>query len=331
MKILVIFTGGTIGSVVKDDWILNDEKTNFVLLNNYRDITNDALTEFDVCTPYNILSENLSARELNLLGSCLEEKLKLSYDGIIVTHGTDTLLYTASALSYMFSCSEIPVVLVSSDYTLSDVRANGNANFRAAVEFIKSGLGKGVFVSYKNAADDKAAIHCGNRLAEYREATAHLYSIDNEPYAFCDGKVSINPAFKPSESSVGIGAAKLCDNPEILVVQSRPGDNFSYSFDNVKTIILRPYHSATLNTQCREFDAFCTKAAEKNIPMFLVNVYDGIKYASSKLFDELGIEILPFCSFTAIYMKCWLAISLGEDVHSFVKKPIAGEFVKREL
>ena len=331
MKILVIFTGGTIGSAVKGEWILNDEKTNYVLLNNYRDITNDTVTEFDVCMPYNILSENLSARELNLLVSCLGERLKQGYDGIIITHGTDTLLYTASALSYIFSDSEIPVVLVSSDYPLSDIRANGNANFRAAVEFIKSGLGKGVFVSYKNAADTKVSIHCGNRLAEYREATAHLYSIDNEPYAFCDGKVSINPAFKPSESSVGIGAATLCDNPEILVVQSRPGDNFSYSLNNVKTIILRPYHSATLNTESREFEAFCTKAAEKKIPVFLVNAYDGIKYASSELFDELKIEVLPFCSFTSIYMKCWLAISLGEDVRSFVKKPMAWEFMKREL
>ncbi len=331
MKILVIFTGGTIGSMVKGDWILNDKKANFVLLNNYRDITNDSETEFDVCTPYNILSENLSAHELNILAGCLGEKLGHGYDGIIITHGTDTLLYTASALSYMFSDAGIPVVLVSSDYPLSDIRANGNANFRAAVEFIKGGRDKGVFVSYKNAADTKVSIHCGNRLAEYREATAHLYSIDNEPYAFYDGKVRTNPAFTSSESDAGIGAATLCDNPEILVAQSRPGDNFSYPVDNVKAIILRPYHSATLNTQSRELEAFCTKAAERNIPVFLVNAYDGIKYASSNLLDELKIEVLPFCSFTSIYMKCWLAISLDEDVRSFVKRPMAGEFVKREL
>ena len=331
MKILVIFTGGTIGSVVKGDWILNDEKINYVLLKNYKNLTNDDKTEFDVFSPYSILSENLSAHELNMLSACLEEKLTDGYDGIIITHGTDTLSYTASALSYMFSGAGIPIILVSSDHPLGDVRANGNINFCAAAEFIKRGLGKGVFVSYKNASDEKVSIHCASRLAQYTEGTANLYSIDNEPYAFFDNEVNLNPAFAAGKSGEQNSAVILRDNPEILVIESRPGDGFSYSLDNVKAVILRPYHSATLNTTSKEFEGFCKKAKEKNIPVFLVNAYSGVKYESAKLFEKLAIEVLPFCSFVAIYMKCWLAVSLKEDIRKFVKKQMAGEFSEKEI
>lgn len=327
MKILVVFTGGTIGSLQKGDWISNDDSAKYLLLGNYRKAVGENGVEFDTVEPYSILSEQLSATELTLLGKCISEKLYESYDGIIVTHGTDSLPYTAAALSYMFADSHLPIVLVSSDYTLEDTRANGNANFRAAVEFIESTPSAGVYVSYKNASADIVSIHLGTRLLQYTETTAELFSLDNQPFAFFDGKIRLNPDFRKSERSSATGAIKFSDEAHILVIESRPNDSFFYPLDAVSSVILRPYHSGTLNTESPAFRAFCNRAKEKNIPVFLVNNRGGVQYESSKLFGELSIEVLPFCSFTAIYMKCRLAESLGADIRSFVKTPLAQEFL----
>ena len=146
LKIGVIFTGGTIGSTIDQSGHIVADKDNrdFLLLNLYRHKFT-LQDEFVIRTPYCILSENLSGRELELLVACVNE-LKEKVDGIIITHGTDTLQYTAAALGYVYSNLAIPIVLVSSNYVLEDSRANGLTNFACAVSFIHAGQGHGVFV-----------------------------------------------------------------------------------------------------------------------------------------------------------------------------------------
>ena len=53
MKILVIFTGGTIGSTVNENWISLNDNTKYTLIENYKKI--DSSVEFDVLSPYSIL------------------------------------------------------------------------------------------------------------------------------------------------------------------------------------------------------------------------------------------------------------------------------------
>ena len=327
MNILVIFTGGTIGSLQKGKWISNDESAKYLLLGKYRESVGENGISFETTEPYSILSEQLSAKELSLLGKCISEKLSGKYDGIIVTHGTDSLLYTSAALSFMFADISLPLVLVSSNYTLEDNQANGNANFYAAVEFIRSRPSAGVYVSYKNASSDITSIHLGTRLSQYTETTAELFSLDNEPFAYFDGEIKLNAHFRKSEKGAANGAVSFSESSHILVIESRPDDGFSYLLENIAAVILRPYHSGTLNTESESLREFCKRAKEKDIPVFLVNNRGGVQYESSKLFDELSIEVLPFCSFTAVYMKCRIAESLGRDIRTFVKSPIAQEFL----
>lgn len=55
-------------------------------------------------------------------------------EGIILTHGSDTIQYTASFLSCIEEFTHIPVMVVCSNYVLTDNRANGLRNFSAAVD-----------------------------------------------------------------------------------------------------------------------------------------------------------------------------------------------------
>lgn len=302
MRISVIFTGGTIGSVVKGKWMSTDESAKYTLIANYKKI--DGSVDFDTSSPYTVLSENLSAKELNLLQEKVEENLQKDFDGIIVTHGTDSLHYTACALEYAFGGCEIPVVLVSSAYPLEDERENGNRNFQAAVELIKTQKAKGVFVSYKNENESKTNIHIPQNMLQHGELSADIYSITGQPFAEYDGKITfLQDCVKAVKKSHGV--VKYSENSGILVVDSHPGDTFGYSLDDVKAVILKPYHSATLDTANEKLHSFCRRAKEKGVPVYVVGVKDGVAYESTKLYDNIGITPLPYGTFVSAYMRIW--------------------------
>ena len=191
MKIAVIFTGGTIGSCLKGDFIGVDNKMQYVLLKDYE---NDNEIVFETSCPYSILSENLSANELNLLQKEIKEKLSQDYDGIIVTHGSDTLQCSSTAIEMAFGDCSIPIIFVSADYPLEDERSNGYPNLQCAVEFIRNKIGNGVFVSYKNDNEIITAIHIPSRILGHNELSANVYSIDKIPYAQYNGQFTITTA-----------------------------------------------------------------------------------------------------------------------------------------
>ena len=326
MKILVIFTGRTIGCKAKRGFLSTDDSTNYALIDSF-DPAGEEI-EFSTASPYSVLSENLSANEINILQKEVLNSLNKGLDGIIVTHGTDSLLYSAAALEYAVGGCEIPVVLVSADYPLDDSRSNGQRNFEAAIAFIKSKAGNGVFVSYKNDDEEFTNIHVASHLLQHHECSANLYSIEGKPFAVCsERKISVKESLS-NEEILPLGAVEYSDSSNILVVESHPGDSFCYSLEDVCAIILKPYHSATLNTSCQKFRSFCKMAEEKGIPVFLVNAKEGISYESTSLFSSLNIRVLPFGTFVSAYMKIWAALSLKEDLTVFLNKKIAREIIE---
>lgn len=313
MKILVIFTGGTIGSLLNDGWISPDGHTKRQLIRHYEKACGKDVT-FVTKEPYSILSENLSADDINLLVKTVCDSAKEDYDGIIVTHGTDTLQYSAAALSFALGNDSIPVILVSSNFPLDDIRTNGHVNFAAAVEFIKNKKGNGVFAAYRN--DNRPVrFHKGLSILAHREADDSLYSVNGKYYAeLTENGISV---FDESESKdIKTGEFSLCDSPKVLVADACPGELYEYNVENYNAVILRPYHSGTLNTANGNFERFCLKAAENNVPVFVVNVKEGETYVSSKEFDRLKIIPVYSSTFVSTYVRLWIAVSRGEDLKS---------------
>lgn len=89
-KILVILTGGTIGSRVEGKIINTTAASSYRLIQLYNEKYADD-TEFEVIQPINILSENLTPIEWGILCNCILELDFEKYEGIIITHGSDTL------------------------------------------------------------------------------------------------------------------------------------------------------------------------------------------------------------------------------------------------
>lgn len=294
MKLLVILTGGTIGSGLLQGFIALDKDIKNQLLSDYSHIS------IDTIQPYTILSEQLKGDYLNKLITCIRDNLNKSYDGIIVTHGTDTLQYSACALSYAFADAKLPIVLVSSNYVLEDPRANGKDNFKYAVEFIKEKIG-GVFVSYKNAGEF-TEIHQGHLVLPHEIYNDDVKSINGSLGYFNEDMFIQNKQPERLEITDNVLFSELSP---VLWSRIHPGIKLPDT-NQYKAIILEGYHSGTLPTLSDEFQAFCKKS---EIPIYLVGTKVGAQYESTKEYQELGINPLPQISPIYAYIKLWAELS----------------------
>ena len=111
------------------------------------------------------------------------------------------------------------------------------------------------------------------------------------------------------------------------MVSSVPGDSYNYNLDGIKAVLLRPYHSGTVNTASADFRDFCNKAKEMGIPVFTPRAGIETAYASTELFEELGVKYLPCMTFVSAYVKLWIASSIGADINEFMYQPLNSEFV----
>ena len=297
MRILTVFTGGTIGSSLSEGAISPKTENAFLFFFFYKEKYGAA--EFDTVAPYTILSENLRAEYLEKLRSCVEENLGRGYDGIIVTHGTDTLQYSAAYLDLVLGITDVPVVLVSSNYPLSDSRANGLDNFAAAVSFIRSKEGRGVFVSYLNRGEEGTAIHRGAEVLPHQPFDDRIFSLFDNIYGTVkEGEFVKNPDYREREREDLSG--KL--SGRVVFLRPYVGMTYPELPDDTKAVLLEGWHSGTLPTAHNELREFCEKAKECGVPVYLTGSIQGFEYESKLLFDSMGIKVLPPMSPIAAYV-----------------------------
>ena len=328
MKILVIYTGGTIGSANTDGSIAPSDDAKSLVVEMYKKEYGSEV-EFEFANPYTILSENLDGKSLVSLAKAVKDGIaKGIYDGIIVTHGSDTIQYSSSMLCYALGLSTIPVMLVCSNYILSDERANGLENFVAAVEFIKAKLGTGVFVSYANEKGT-TYIHRGSKLLAHEVFSDSLKSVDDMWYAsYSDGTFTKNDSYKEmSDKMDTLNVEDLMETSGILFSTIHPGMIFPKFDRSLRAAIFQGYHSGTLSTGTEEMSEFASEAKDIGIPVFSCGAkVDGSNYASLDRFEELGITRLDGVSPIAMYMKAWLLAVNDIDIADNMMNPLGGDF-----
>ena len=163
-KILVVFTGGTIGSRTQGRIINVDRQQSHALLTQYVQKYGETANFLPV-QPLQLLSENITYSTWNTLCAYLFSIDLQAFDGVIITHGSDTLSYTAALVSFLLRHTPVPVILTAADRPLEDEKSNGLENFKAAVDFITNAGLKGVFVSYRDK-QEKQAMYLASRLCQ---------------------------------------------------------------------------------------------------------------------------------------------------------------------
>lgn len=306
MKILVVFTGGTIGSTVSGDYISPDCAKPYRLIDAYRQKYGDG-AEFDTAEPYTVLSENMDCSYYPRLLASVKEGLSADYDGIIVTHGSDTVQYTAAMLSYTLGLDCVPVMLVCSNYVLEDSRANGLVNMAAAVDFIAGRYGRGVFVPYANSGEP-CRIHRGSRLMPHQPLSDCLYSCGNSCFGhFEDGQFFYNKSYSEKNSGKHYEMGDNCSKESgVLWINPYPGMKYPDLTEDTRAVLLGSYHSGTLCTESESLRALAAEAAKRGIPVYLTGATGGPDYESCREYGKLGIRVLPEASPIAVYIRLWL-------------------------
>jgi L-asparaginase len=248
MNIHILHTGGTIGAARVNG-------TGVLAPADPRDAARLPLPDgilFSESRPLNILSENMTPAHwyeliLHLRGLATDGK-----DGLIVTHGTDTLAYTACLLSLVFSTPKLPVLLVSANRPLSDPASNGPANFAAALTAIEEKIPPGVYAVYRNS-DGRVYLHAGAELLQCLCGSADFFSVfyggaAGDPLAeIRAGKLCHRKAPPPALPSLGGFPANFDGRfRKVLAIRPYVGiDYANYRLDGTDAVLHGLYHSST--------------------------------------------------------------------------------------
>ena len=170
-NILLLTTGGTIACVPGGEGLEPQRsdvmERELTQLRTYFDITVRDVICLD--------SSNITPREWQLLARHIFDA-RNDYDGIVVSHGTDTMAYTASAVTFMLPGLRLPVVFTGSQLPLSDMLSDGPDNLRTAFAMAASGC-PGIFLAF----DRKVMLGC--RAVKVRASGFSAFESINARYA----------------------------------------------------------------------------------------------------------------------------------------------------
>lgn len=355
-KILIILTGGTICSFANKNGEQESDtkKAQTLIVQNFRsgdsEYRSESCVKFDTKSPLDILSENMTVKHWNTLLRKIKKYDFSKYDGVIVLHGTDTLAYTASLLSILLSGIGKPVFLVSSQLPLYMKEANGNDNFKVAVEHIVKGIRPNVYAAYRNDKKNTSAmyIHYGAHLLQCPNHSNNFYSNDMK-------RIKKGGFFKGKEAKRDKALIYELDKLENCVLKIVPyvGVDYSrFSLKGVKAVLHHTYHSSTMSVnpyhknigeekeQSTNFtkDSImslkkrCDATGETELYIEPCNPEDTYLYDTTGIVLRSKVGTSYRTTSEMAYVKLLVGCSLGysgEKLQNFINTEINFEFIRK--
>jgi glutamyl-tRNA(Gln) amidotransferase subunit D len=216
-NIVLIGTGGTIGSHPD---VKTGAQTAGTSAEQLLDAIPDVLDMANIKTmdAASAFSENIGVKNWQDLAKAVEKELNDGAAGIIISHGTDTMGFTAAALSFMLTELSAPVVLVGSQRSTDRPSSDAPGNLTASVRFCLSG-NPGVYaVMQDTMSDDSFAVHRGTRVRKMHTSRRDAFrSINAVPAAHVtsDGKITVNGEI-PKASKKTAAKTKMCTDVVLL-------------------------------------------------------------------------------------------------------------------
>ena len=162
-KILLIYTGGTIG-MIKNPQTGELESFNFKHIHDHV----PELSRLNVEIESISFEEPIDSSEMNLnhwtmMAELIEENVA-HYDGFVILHGSDTMAFSASALSFMLQGLRKPVVFTGSQLPIGTIRTDGKENLITAIEIagMKDEDGAAIIDDYQFADDAIVIVYSGS-------------------------------------------------------------------------------------------------------------------------------------------------------------------------
>lgn len=240
-KVSIISTGGTIASRV--DYKTGAVSPALTAQDLYQSVPElGELADIRTEILFSLLSENIVPENWTAMARSIQRHIKDGAYGIVVTHGTDTMAYTAAALSFALRNLPAPVILVgsqrSSDRPSSDAYLNlkGAVLAAARAPFAEVGV-----LMHSTTSDGELVIHRGTKVRKMHTSRRDAFaSINAFPIArVVEGRVEVKGPFKERGGDLEL---KADFDEDVVLIKSFPG----IPTDIFDPIIHRGFHGIVL-------------------------------------------------------------------------------------
>lgn len=257
-KILILATGGTISSIPSHEGLIPTDAKQVL-----KSVLTDEQTIIDAKDIMVLDSSNIQPEEWKIIASEIYKNLNL-YDGIIITHGTDTMAYTASMITFMVQNPNIPIVFTGSQLPISHPLTDAVDNLHCAFAMAKSGIG-GVFLAFNRK------IMFGSRSVKARTSSFDAFeSINLHPV----GRVSATGLVIQKEmihKSKKSPKLVLDINTNVFLLKLTPTTNPSIISllvsSGIEGIVIEAYGAGGISYIRRDFIKEIKKAIHSGIPI----------------------------------------------------------------
>lgn len=241
-NILLIQTGGTIAMNAKGDGVeLDPEAWSTTLTQRFPEL--NELAEIHTIPLFFEDSSDLNHTHWIKLTHCIVSHYE-QYDGFVVLHGTDTMAFTASALSFSLKNLGKPVIFTGSQVPLSSIRSDARRNLINSIEMATTGIHE-VAICFNDH------VYRGNRSTKLSIGDFDAFGSPNfPPLASIGLEIKANFASVPTSGSLEVHASF---SNELLVLTVFPSLNTDYLFkldlSKLKAIIVRAFGSGNIPTK----------------------------------------------------------------------------------
>ncbi len=210
-KILLLTTGGTIASLPGGEGLQPHRsdvmERELEQLRTYYEITVRDVMCLD--------SSNIRPAEWQEIAKCIFDS-RSGFDGIVVSHGTDTMAYTASAVTFMLRDIDVPVVFTGSQLPLADMLSDGSQNLRVAFAMAATGH-PGVFLAF----DRKIMLGC--RAVKVRASGFSAFESINARYTALVSNAGLTVDESLLPVFTGEPALKTDISDQVFLLKLTPG------------------------------------------------------------------------------------------------------------